>query len=422
MKAIFAVSALAAAISAQAIAADTEATTTFSGEINYNTWFDLEAENRFMTVVDGEDETELDMSISVANGGFSGSLSYDAHDDDWSIGDLQYSEGAFLFGQGVGSIVSTEASVGNMSDDVDYDAGDAFRYTSDFGLTVQAEAGNTYFDNGNDDDDEVVFNGANAGATATGADNTASDLGIAVAYMADLDVATVTVDAQYREAVSATDGNDTMIRPYVGAKVVASPVDMVTVTAGATMGGAQTDKVLKDDQGGANTTSYGVQADVTVMEGVTAMAYYSANVRDGVTDNEAKVSATATFAPLTVTASHAIQLEAETATTEASATLSQDFEVADGVVANAHAEASWETDTDVDWSAGADVTYAISEMMSAYAGYEVNNAGDDSELTAGVIYTTEGGAEMKAAYRNASADYDDDGIEHTVKLSASYSF
>lgn len=410
MKAIFAVSALAAAISAQAIAADTEATTTFTGAISYETTFDIDAEDRSMSVGD----ESLAASIAVKNGGFSGTLSIDEEGDtdegegfnEITVSDLQYQEGPFLFGQGIGSIVSTAGAVGTMSTNTDYDAADGFRYTNeDMGLKVQLEAGDTDIDEDGDTDNSL-----------------ATDFGLAAAYMADLDVATVTVDAQYREANSATKGADTMTRPYVGAKVEASPIDMLTVTAGVTMGGEGVDKFLEDDEGGANTTSYGVRGDVTVMEGLTAYAYYSDNLRDGVADNEAKVGAEFVLAPLTLSASHAMQLEAETATTEAAAVLSQDFAVSDALTVNAHAKATWETDTDVVWEAGADATYAVSAMVSAYAGYELIESGDESEATAGVVYTTEGGATMSADYRNASADYDDDGLEHTFKLKAAYSF
>lgn len=405
MKAIFAVSALAAAISAQAIAADTEATTTFSGEVSYVTTFELETPDRSMAVGD----ESLSMSVDVKNGGFSGTISIGEgeEDDDTvteeiydevSVSDLQYTEGAILFGQGIGSIMSTAGAVGNMDETMDYDAADGFRYTSDFGLTVQAEAGDDDIDADDDTDNSV-----------------ATDFGLAAAYMTDLDVASVTVEAQYREVMKGAGEEDTMTFPYVGAKVVASPVDMVTVTGALSYGQAGAQKYNEDADA---IIAYGVQADVTVMEGVSASAYYSTTD----TNNEVGVSASATFAPLTVTASHTQMLEAETSETEVTAALSQDFEVADGVVANAHAEATFVPDTDVDWSAGADLTYAISDMTSAYAGYEVNNAGDDSEITAGIVHTTEGGASLSADYRNASAGYDDDGLENTFKLTASYSF
>jgi hypothetical protein len=409
MKAIFAVSALAAAISAQAIAADTEATTTFSGEVAYSSTFELDTPNRSM----GMDGDSLSMEIDVKNGGFSGTISFNEEGDDddgndlakiedeISVSDLQYTEGAILFGQGIGSIMTTAGAVGNMDSTMDYDAADGFRYTSDFGLTVQAEAGDDDWDEDGDTADQ------------------ATDFGLAAAYMTDLDVAAVTVEAQYREVNKAAGEEDTMTFPYVGAKVVASPADMVTVTGALSYGQAGVQKYNEDADA---IVAYGVKADVTVMEGVTAAAYYSTTD----TNNEVGVSASATFAPLTVTASHKQMLEAETSETEVTAALSQDFEVADGVVANAHAEATFVPDTDVDWSAGANVTYAISDMLSAYAGYEVDNAGDGTEAIAKLTYTTEGGASLSAVYTNRNDVFlnadDETDPQNDVVLKASYSF
>jgi hypothetical protein len=407
MKAIFAVSALAAAISAQALAADTEATTTFAGSISYETTFELDTPDRSMSVGD----ESLSMDISVANGGFSGTLSFveEGDDDDGadpdnveneiSVSDLQYAEGAFLFGQGVGSIMSTAGAVGNMDSTMDFDASDAFRYTSDLGLTLQLEVGDDDWDEDGDTDDQ------------------ATDFGVAVAYMTELDVATVTVDAQVREFNAGAGDEDTMADPYVGAKAVAAVTDMVTITAGLSYGGTGAGKF--DDAVDA-VVAYGAQADVAVMEGVTAAAYYSTTD----TNNEVGVSASATFAPLTVTASHTMQLEAETATTEATAALSEDFAVSDAMMVNAHAEASWETDADVDWSAGVNATYMISEMLKAYAGYELDTAGDGTEAIASLTYTTEGGAALSATYtnRNDIFDADDSDAQNDVVLKAAYSF
>jgi hypothetical protein len=143
MKAIFAVSALAAAISAQAMAADTEATTTFEGEVSVT-----------YTLGDtAEGSTDLSSEMSVANGPFSATVSMGAGDDDGdlalSISDVMYDNGTLSFGQ-LGNIYSDALVTGNTGDEDHNFAGSQFsiddgfkqdaavQYTNaDLGLKVQ---------------------------------------------------------------------------------------------------------------------------------------------------------------------------------------------------------------------------------------------------------------------------------------------
>lgn len=82
MKAIFAVSALAAAISAQALAADTEFTTKANGAMDVIWTYDLAADEKAHDVSKNEDDFNygLKYTVNVKNGPFSGDLYFEAKD------------------------------------------------------------------------------------------------------------------------------------------------------------------------------------------------------------------------------------------------------------------------------------------------------------------------------------------------------
>ncbi len=407
MKAIFAVTALAAAISAQAIAADTESTTTFSGNVNVGSTFDLDAQTRDMSIIDsGDDGWNLDAEISVVNGGFTGSLSIEGNDGNASVsmGDLLYTEGAIMFGD-VDSIVTTSAPVDDMTSGTDYGVDKGFRYTNeDLGIKLQAEVGTTNYDadlDGDVDGDDEDVAGYNTALTST-------DFGLAAAYMGDFDVVTVAADLQYRESPLA-GSPDEALALYAGVKVVATPVDMLTVTAGYSTGH---DIAVANFQDADSTIAqYGVRADVAVMENVSAYAYYSVV---GEADANIKVGAEATFSPVKVEASYDVDAEEFWA----KVSLAEEMEVSAGLMVGAYAEAEYATD--LTWVAGANTSYAITEMLKATASFDIDS---DSEtlLKAGLAYTTEGGAALTADYENESAAWDD-GLSHKVTLKASYSF
>lgn len=113
MKAIFAVTALAAAISAQAIAADTEITTTANGAMDVNFILDMNADPATYDVDLKEDDFNygLKYNVAVANGPFTGSLFFEAKDQVGTpatieVKDLIVTDGAISFGQ-VGSLMET---------------------------------------------------------------------------------------------------------------------------------------------------------------------------------------------------------------------------------------------------------------------------------------------------------------------------
>jgi len=86
MKAIFAVTALAAAISGQALAADTEATTTFTGSMDINFTYDMQPDDATYDIdqVNDDDDGEgydIQMDVAVTNGPLSASIGIEA--DEW---------------------------------------------------------------------------------------------------------------------------------------------------------------------------------------------------------------------------------------------------------------------------------------------------------------------------------------------------
>ena len=146
MKAIFAVSALAAAISGQALAADTEATITYNGAMEFDFIVDMAAETKDVELQKGDDANDggsygLYMDVAVVNGPFSGTVGIASEDGAGSVtlGDIVVEDGAISFGQ-VGSLISTEDYAYDMGDSNDEKGVDAaFRYNVMEGLDVQLE-------------------------------------------------------------------------------------------------------------------------------------------------------------------------------------------------------------------------------------------------------------------------------------------
>ncbi len=429
MKAIFAVSALAAAISAQAIAADTEATTTYTGGVKVEFTHDLDASQGDGPNINGDD-TKLEGSVSVANGPFSGTLKF-TDGDEVEVSDLKVDNGTLSFGD-IGSIVTTEAPVDGMSEDTDYAVDAAFRYTNaDMGLKVQFEKGitkTTYeFDVDGDGaaNDKVqicsadstsagyLVDGTAVSATAPGSCDEEKEwelektvngsAGLAIAYMADYDVAAVTADLQYR-----VDADYEAFKPYLGLKVTSSPVDMLSLTAAYTMGSSM---ALASGTDSA-VSSYGVRADVTAMEGVTAYASYAD--ADGDTKTQAGVKAV--FAPVTATVDWV-------ADDEITAKVSAE-QAMDALTLSGYGQYKVEA---AEFEAQAKAVYAISDMTSATASVTSFN-GDNLEVIASVTHTTEDGISLSATFESddrpspVSNAKDDDNYENSIKLAASYSF
>jgi len=147
MKAIFAVTALAAAISAQAIAADTEATTTFTGAMDAQFILNLQPDVATYDVDLKEDDYNYGISIetAVVNGPFSGSIGLKSDEgvNEITVGDLVVTDGQLSFGQ-VGSLMNTDQYVDSINEDMEetkLNVDVAFRYaiSDDFKVQLQGE-------------------------------------------------------------------------------------------------------------------------------------------------------------------------------------------------------------------------------------------------------------------------------------------
>jgi hypothetical protein len=439
MKAIFAVSALAAAIATPAFAADTEATTSYTGGVKVEFTQQLsrdENENPTPASSFGEngDDTSLSASVAVANGPFSGTIKF-SDGDEVEVEGLKVDNGTFAFGD-IGGIISTEGTVDGMKSNA-WATDSAFRYTNaDLGLKVQVSEGNTErkgdLDLNADDDalDKVnVVTGYELDATNTAVavteekeewDQVLDSLataGLDVAYSQDLGVATVTADLQYRvTAAPLIDGGETTGNEaaalYAGVKAVAMPVEMLTLTAGFNTGHG-------DDLSDASDTvaSYGVKADVAVMEGVTAYGTYAATDVSG-SDPKITAGAAATFGP--ATASVDFEVEGDTVLSVAAT------QAMDALTLSADVEYTIPETGDNSFEAMAKVAYAVSEMTSASVQVTSDN-GDNLETIANVTHKLEDGITFAVDYENddhttSGNDKDGSNNKHELKFTASYSF
>lgn len=124
MKAIFAVTALAAAISTQALAADTETTFEYAGVVDVYMAHDFENEvssvSYYDDAADDDDDAGygLSLDLTVTNGPFSGVIEIELQDDangepSLDVEDLLITEGNLQAGQ-VGSLMSTDEYTADM--------------------------------------------------------------------------------------------------------------------------------------------------------------------------------------------------------------------------------------------------------------------------------------------------------------------
>jgi hypothetical protein len=366
MKAIFAVSALAAAISAQAIAADTEATTTFSGGMDLYFVYDMESDVTAPVALDSHydvDQTEDDynygiaMEVEVVNGPFSGSIGIESDEGTTAItvGDLIVSEGKVSFGQ-VGSLVATDAYVDGtvaMSDDTDeathvLELGDeiGFRYMVAEGANVQLGG----FEDNEAGGGSVVLSGAYAG---------------------EADALSYAVDAQVG---SSAAGAELELEPsiYAGAGVTYT-ADVATVTAGLNF--------RSDD--GESAMEYAVDVQSTLAGLTVGAGYWEPNSE--LDDNEEAV----------VEVAYAIDA----------------ITVSAGYTFTTLADAGDEVTAGVAWA---------QDALEASADFTVGNfdAEEADELLTelNVTYTTESGIAYTADYTLQSD------ISNELKLGANYSF
>jgi len=218
MKAIFAVTALAAAISGQALAADTESSTTFKGSMDAQFILNLQPEDALYDVelnADGDDDVgyEIVMSTAVTNGPFSGSVGITTREgaSSFDIGDLVVTDGMLSFGQ-VGSLMATDEYTGGANNDMkdgnDLSVDVGFRYAVSDALKVQLQ-------------------GRQTAAAATPAVTTAT--GVAAVYSATSGAISYVANAEMYMAGDASTNK--MTNPYFAGVAATYTTDMLTVKA-----------------------------------------------------------------------------------------------------------------------------------------------------------------------------------------------
>lgn len=246
MKAIFAVSALAAAISAQALAADTEIDTTVTGSVDVYFAYDLAndpAQGDVDLVEDGDDGegNEVDMLFTVTNGPFHAGLSVELYDSEYYDGprldyDSLYVEtGNLTFGM-IGNLTTTDEYAGDMTEAGEVSSGDVdligFRYAVMDGFTVQLHGGNATIT-------EVDEDGENTGLAVEGIQPSYNDLanevytayGAAAQYTGSADALSYTVEASFLLSDFVADlSDDADPQLFVGAGADYA-LDAVTLTA-----------------------------------------------------------------------------------------------------------------------------------------------------------------------------------------------
>jgi len=266
MKAIFAVTALAAAISGQALAADTETTTTFSGAINAQFIYNMAGATEGTSVLDSTYDVDLDdeeggtdglygitMEMAVTNGPFSGSVGIELDEEGGAtatVGDLIVTDGKLSFGQ-VGEITSTDeyidASV-TMAGGNDIEDAIGFRYAVADGITVQLGG----------------FEAANVTTNATAA--TATSVVASAQYMGASGPLAYVVEGQMRASALGAE-LDADPHTFIGAGLTYS-TDMLTVMAAVNMGNLVDNVAIADSD-----TNYAVEA-VYKVSGATLTAGY----------------------------------------------------------------------------------------------------------------------------------------------------
>lgn len=399
-----AVSALAAAISAQSFAAahegGAETSVTWSGDLRVQTVIDLENERQTHEMPGfssaNDDWYNLSASTDVVHGPFSGSIviglkngEEDEADDAGNRADdgygrvfvdnLRVDEGPISFGD-IGRITDTAALYEGLTEelyffdeDLDNETNEgtrvgvdaAFRYTlADLGVRVQAEG------------------------------NSGHPFGFSAAIKQELDVATFWADTQFRQATTAqTTGNsgDTGMEDAettFGAGLQLSPVDALTLTA--VVRNASEFAGLNGEDA---RTTYAVKGEFAATDSISVYGMVVDNdAGNGDTDSTMfRVGGSMGIDMITLQAHY----EAFTA------------EAAEALI---HAR--------VDYTDGA--IGAFGDVKVAQEGY-AGTAETGTKFEVGANYTTESGIKYESVYANAQEEWWA-GVENKLTLRAQYSF
>lgn len=386
-----AISALAAAISAQAHAeGDTEFTWNATGSMSYIFIADLENERKDVDLnEDGDfdsgdagDGFGIELNLGFAHGPLSGQIEFlsdDSNDDTdvrVQLENLKVTEGAFSFGM-IDELTSTHEYTYDMGDSNDVtelaavannigsegaDSKAALRYSMN-GLSVQLEGANG--------DSEA---GAVAEDTAGGLE---TDYGVSAEYAGTADALEYVVQGQVRASDDDQAGDDPYI--FLGAGVTYS-ADMFEVKVGVNNYGTDT-----------KVTEVGYEVTVTPID---ALSVYAKGVNfdvaeELVLDYNYLFGAAYTVGVLTFTAEYELN-EGEDAT-------------ADDVVMG-----------EIAYAEGAISGYGSVEMTAI----ESSDVDSDPLFEAGVAYTTDSGIKYAADYDFQSGD----AAQNDITFSANYAF
>jgi len=416
-----AISALAAAISAQAHAeGDTEFSWGAVGSMEAVFVYDFENEQKDVDLDEGDDFDSqtageawgLEVTNTVTNGPFSANIVLTANDasgdmdtsDEGDFGivieDLVVTDGAISFGQ-VGSLIETHEYAYDMGDsqniiggtDTELDEGasvDAgIRYTMN-GLQVQIE--------GQDDNE---------------ANTTRTDYGVAAAYAGTADALSYRAEAQFRASDEAPDSADAYV--YVGAGVTYT-ADMFSVKAAYNTYVAPN---TADGLPGAGNSEeketfseYGFEVEVTPMAALTAyvkgmdLDASSVNVDDSMI---LLFGAAYTIDTITVTGEYTFSVVNDDS--EQNPADFSDIDLID-YMDNVFVEVAY---ADGAIGAYADATFYMDGDLTEDVG---------PQMGAGVSYTQDNGVKYAADYdfQDASDSANFSIMENQLKVGASYAF
>ncbi|MFG1495132.1 hypothetical protein ABMA57_00775 [Saccharospirillum sp. HFRX-1] len=404
-----AISALAAAISAQAHAeGDTEFSWSAVGSMEAMFVYDFEGETKDVDL-DEEDDFDsatageawgLEVTHTITHGPFSGNIVFtiDDGDYDYAIEDLIVTDGAISFGQ-IGSLLET--------DDYAYDMGDSE-------ILIDEASVADIDGNGENDDAEVdleLDDGApiDAGVRYTmgglqvqiegqNDDNAqnGTDYGVAAAYAGSVDALSYRVDAQFRASDEAPDSADPYT--YAGAGVTYT-ADMFSVKAAYNTYTAPTTVAqVASSQEKETFAEYGFEVEVTPMAALTAY----------VKGQDLDASSVLVDDSMELLFGAAYTIDMITLTGEYTYTAAE--EAGDEILANV-------TYTDGPMSAYGEVTLANFDAETANAPL----------FEAGVSYTQDNGVVYAADYDFRAEEADAVDAENAaainaLKLSAAYAF
>ncbi|AJQ97435.1 hypothetical protein [Gynuella sunshinyii] len=406
----FAVTALAAAITGQAAAADTETSYTFYGTMSAGAVFDfkgddtrdvdtLESDNGDNDIDEG-DFYGLMMDLDVVHGPFSANISIDgiktAGDQtaEVTVNDIIVTDGPISFGQ-VGEVTVTDEYIGveelDMDDGNDFEPDVGIRYSAN-GLSIQLE--------GADDDS----------TDAETADDVI-DFGVGVNYHYEMDALKLDVEGQYLD--NGNQGGETTSSTFVG---LAATYDLGKVAIKAAINNTAGD-------GEIAVTKTIDDVDVTLFDFTEVAVQVDVNITDTISAYVAALSSTGTVKADGVN----VLEDIDTADIDGYNPVEVEVGASAGfgsiTVSGYYYMDNWDDSGDILYGK---LAYA-QDAYAAYADVEVDDLDaeeiDSPAIGLGVSYTSEVGVVYAADYDYQSKkEKADVSTTNKIELSASYSF